>query len=247
MAYSLSRDAPVVAVQVQPAVSAHQRIDPAGPASLSSRSHLRFSRSRQHLLGPRQIVDPHEAVVPLLEADPRLAHPPGQVLPSVEAHLDAKRQPGRQPHVHQPELPVQVVKVQVQALALLAAKPKAALGRSRRIEKLMHGSTHRSTHTSPSVIPSRSAICLGPGLLVLAAAGQVLERTARLLGHLLGVLDQTLGQTHRQRPEVLVPHAHGSQEPIQALAVTDRTQRAAKQHPVKTTQHPDDILLGDAV
>ena len=195
-----------------------------------------------HPLRPRQVVDPHEAVVPLLKADARLAHPSCQILPPVEAHLDAERQPRRQPHVHQPELAVHVIKVQVQALAFLGNEPEAALFVA--ADAKAHARLHAPQHAHQPLLDAVAAGDLaGPLLLGLAAAVQIFKRPAGRLGHRLGVLLEPLRKSLGKRGKVLVLHARGSQETVQPIAIADRTQRPAEQHSVESAEHANDIIL----
>ena len=72
-----------------------------------------------HLLRPRQIVNPREAVVPLLKPDPRSGHLPRQPLAAIDADLNVKRKPALKSNVHQSKVTIHVVEVEKQALAIL--------------------------------------------------------------------------------------------------------------------------------
>ena len=116
-------------------------------------------------------------------------------------------------HVPSPELPIKIVIVQVQSLALLGAKPKAASVVPPDSET--HAQLHRPQDAHQ---PLRDPIAcddpLGLGMLILATAGQILTWTARLLGHLLGVIGRTPGQNRRRLSEVLAWYGNGSETEI---------------------------------
>ncbi len=99
-------DCPVVTVQFQATVRIKQRVD-APSQRVQEPLTLAAHQSVEHLLSAFHVVDPGEAIVPLLEADPGLLQPSRQVLATVDANLNRERQPGLQPHVHQSELTIE--------------------------------------------------------------------------------------------------------------------------------------------
>jgi hypothetical protein len=83
---------------------------------------------------------------------------------------------------------------------------------------------------------------LGDVLLGLPALGDELERPPVRFGHGFRMLLQPLRKTFRKGAEVLVSHAHGPQEPVEAISIADRTKRPTKQDPVKAAQNARDTL-----
>ena len=75
----------------------------------------------QELLGPCPILDPEKLVLAPLVLQVFPVHLARQPLASVEADLDLEGEPGLQAHVQPAELGVEVVVIQLRALATLAA------------------------------------------------------------------------------------------------------------------------------
>src|SRR4029453_9249504 len=106
-------DAPVVTAQAQwrsfPDPGSYltsEGMEEGGPFALD--------QSVENLLGSPQVVDSTKAVVSLPAADPAAGEVAWAPLPAVEADLNRERQPGLQPDMHQAEVWIQVVEVQVQ-------------------------------------------------------------------------------------------------------------------------------------
>ena len=97
-----------------------------GPAARGSRaSPLRSASSPRGVqpalpqgLRTGQIGDRRQAIFFLLRSDAGAIHRPGPPLSTVAAHLNRHRQPSLQANGHQPQFPIPIVKVKVQALAL---------------------------------------------------------------------------------------------------------------------------------
>ena len=69
-------------------------------------------------LCPGDVGDVNEAVVPLFERDAFFLHAASEPFPAVDADLDGEGDPGLQAHVHEPELTVEEVEVDVETGAI---------------------------------------------------------------------------------------------------------------------------------
>ena len=91
-------------LRVQAARDAVQQCRPVG-------AHLAV----HHSLGPVRVLQPGEAVVPPLVAQPGGIHAACQPLPAVQADLDAEREPGLDARVHEAEARMDLIVVEIQA------------------------------------------------------------------------------------------------------------------------------------
>src|SRR6266542_2697237 len=195
------------------------------------------------LLGTLKISNLRKAVVLLLVSDSRLLQLFRQIFFAVEAHLDGQRQPGLQTHMHQPKLAIGKVEIEMQTLALgLNQLQSFALHiptNSKRPTRL-----HASEDTNQALINLISFHNL-PRSLFLRALRRSEIKVRALLGccHLLGLFFHSIGDLLHKRFEVLVQHSLARQKLVHALQVTDRTQVAAEQNPVKTCYSSADAVF----
>src|SRR5262249_29745168 len=110
-------NSPVVAVQVQARLWIDPGIDPPGQG-IQEPWRRPSGQAVEQDLGAGQVVDTDEAIVPLLITDSGSIHLACQIFASVDAYLNGERQPGLQTDVHQTEVFMNEIKIQVQALPL---------------------------------------------------------------------------------------------------------------------------------
>ena len=195
-------------------------------------------------LGLGGIGDAQEGVVGGLEADAGLRQLPRQPAVAVEVDLQAKRRPGRHPHVAQAELRVDEVEVVVQALAAdrleegLAARlvvPGAIGGTG------LHG---REDVHQTGMIAALGEDLLDPILLAerLELADE-LDLQPGLGGQALGVGADLIAQ--RLGPAGIVEQADVARSEVarHRLGVADVRQGAGDHHPVEARQHAADLVL----
>ncbi len=128
------------------------------------------------LLGARPVGDLHESVVQQGEVDLAPAQYAGQPVVAVEVNLQPARQPGRHPHVAQPQFLIQKVEVVVQTLAIVRQQVGLAgvlvvprlVGRAR-----LHG---REDADQPRMISALCQDLLHPVLLTHIPLAQELDR-----------------------------------------------------------------------
>ena len=100
---------------------------PAGPA-IEPRHHAPRPRGEQRgpvegrqlvavALRARKLGDRGEAIVTLRVGDAGAGQPPREPLATIHIHVDGQRQPRLHPHVHEAERPVDVIEIEMQALA----------------------------------------------------------------------------------------------------------------------------------
>jgi hypothetical protein len=149
-------------------------VQQAGGPGIEQALPLAMDQLVHHRLRLGQVIDAHEAVVALLEADARPLHAAGQVLASIKADLNAKGQPGGQPHVHEPKFAVHGVEVQVQALAFFGDKAEGSFALA---DGEAHAGLDAAQHADQPLFDAvaRGDVA-GKLLFGLAAVGQVDKR-----------------------------------------------------------------------
>src|SRR5271166_585337 len=219
---------------------AQPRHDGAGEAVQDSYPRARLQAIEQ-LLGAGEVVDAAETVVALLEADAFAGQLPGQVFAAVDTHLNGKRQPGLQTHVHQAKFAVQVVEIELQAFSgtqvqLQPVAVETHIESGTRFEAtqdgdqaLLHGALFEDVADDlVLVVPGRSHIA---------------ERPSQAFGHLLRMFSNPLRQPRRKRTEILEPDTLIDQELFQPSGKADGPLDAAEQQAVKAFQHAHDVRL----
>ena len=211
----------------------HETVQQAAP--------VRLQLPRQQRLSLGQIVHVDEAVVALVEADPRPRQLARQPVAAVQTDVDAVRHPRLQPQVHQAELRVEQIEVEVRTLAELRLQlqplRRAVPAHGERLARL-DALEHRDQPLGHAVGPRDVQ---RPRLLPLATARQVNDRSPRSLGQPLGRHGDLLRPFHRPILEVHQQHPHRPQIQPQPPQTGQPPNRPAKPHPVKPRQRPLDF------
>jgi hypothetical protein len=186
----------------------------------------------------RRVVQLHEGVVDLLEADALLHQLPRHVVVAVDVDLARERRPRLQANVHEPQFLVEVVVVEdaLRHRPRSEARTPVAGGEFERAARL-----HDAEHADQSVGERRIVESLpGPGVFVDRTGMELVTPTGSF-GRALGVLDQTIRPTRRDRLEELGPsHLQDAvDEPLELVDAADR-EIAFDNHPVEAGENPGD-------
>jgi hypothetical protein len=130
------------------------------------------------------VADPSEAVLFFAVAHLVAIHLPTQPFPSIEADLDQERKPALQPQVHQAELRMQMVEIEVLALAALELKFQF-FGLAITAQKI--GPAGFNTPKNPDQAFLQMILFdefPGQRFLAEMTGAQILKRTPGLFGHL---------------------------------------------------------------
>src|SRR3989441_698883 len=233
--------APVVAPQMQTRPRSHPRVHPPRPGRQQF-FPAPLPQLVQQRLGPRQIRNPGEAVVLLLVGDSLPIHRSCQPLPPVHADLNTHRQPALQTDVHQPKFPVEVIKVEMQTLALLRYQRQFLLLPVPANPECLAG-LDAGQHANQPFWNSVSSLNPASDLLFgLLRRTQIHKGSSSLLRQLFGPRLDACRQLLHERPEVLVQHPLARQKDIHPLPVTNRPQAPTKQDAIKTCYAPPDAV-----
>ena len=136
------------------------------------------------------MTDPGKAILFLGVVHLVEIHLAAQPLTAVDADLDLERKPALQSQVHEPKLRVQMVEVEMLALAAFQLELEF-FGLAITAEKISAAGFHAAKDTDQAVLESVLVDELpNQGFLAGTARGQVTKRTAGDLGHVEGsVLD----------------------------------------------------------
>ena len=194
------------------------------------------------LLSPLEVWEFEEAVVGAAIAQTGGIQLVGQPLAAIEGDVDAQRQPGLQPQMHEAELRMLEIEVVVQAFlgspaefqATTRGVPANLVG-----EAGLDGAEHADQALLDPVLASDA-----PGKLLLGGFGtvQIEQGPAPRLGHLFA------GCTHRFRNvlgvgyEVLQQHADVIEIGEQALGLGQEADRPAETHAIETTERAADLI-----
>ena len=170
-------------------------------------------------LGPLEVLDPAEAVVPPLIADAAALEVPRQPLAAVEDHVGIEGEPGLEPHLGQPEAAVEGVDVVVQALARAAAQlDRVGLGVAVDVigGAVLQGAEGTDQPARGGAVTLEAAADQG---LLVGVTGEVLDRPPGLLRLGLDRLAELLGALLRGGGEVLEGDASGLEPAGEAAGV----------------------------
>ena len=235
-------DAPVVAAQVQAAVESNPGIDPAGQG-VQKAGPTAPGQAVEDALGSWQVFDAGETVVALFVLDAGPVHLSGQPFASVEAHLDGERQPGLQPYVHQAELAVDEIEIQVQALAHGGDQSQLP-GFSVPTNRVGLAGLDAGQDADQPLFDAVLLHDLASEVLFGEAGGRQITKGAPLLaGQSLGVLLEPTGEPFGERAEVLVQDVLARQEDVHSVTIADGPQGSPKEHAVETRQYACDAAL----
>ena len=185
------------------------------------------------------VLQPREAVVGALERRAPAGEFPGQPLPTVDADLDVEREPRLDAGVHEAEVRVQEVLVEVQALARDQSEP--AGGTVRRLVVLeAHAGLDRLQDADEPVVDG-VLLEQEPGELFLVGRAplQIPDRSVKLLRLGQRCFLDSGTRCLREVSKVDDPHPGIAQEDVHP-AVADRPQRAAEDHAVEAGQNGRD-------
>jgi hypothetical protein len=204
-------------------------------------SELWFSQClTRQLLGPRQVFQPHEAVVASVVAQAEGVHLAGEPLVAVEADVDREGEPGLQADMHEAEDGVDLVVVQVQALAW-AVDDLEFLGGAVAVNLEGHALFDAAQDPDGSL---GDAIALGDGAgLVLeteVVGVDVADLASELLGLEQGGLLEALGDVEAVRGKVLVGDVIGPEVVLQAFVVGQVAQGAAEEEAIEAAEEAED-------
>jgi hypothetical protein len=172
-----------------------------------------------------------------------MSEPPRQILAAIEADLDREGEPRLQAHVHQPELPIEVIEVVVQALAPRGDNLELlGLGILANREALAWLDAAQDANQSFGNLVALS-YRLGNLFLGPRRGFEVEIRASRLFDHRLDVGLEGLGEPTDKRPEILIQDAVIAQESIKAIAIADGSECATEEDPVETRQDANKAAL----
>jgi hypothetical protein len=195
-------------------------------------------------LGLSRIGDVQKGVVGALEGDAGPRQLPRQPAMAIEIDLQAKRRPGRDPHVAQAELLVDEVEVVVQALARdrleqrLAARlvvPRAVGG------TCLHGG--EDVHQAGVIAALREDLSNPILLAECFELADELDLEPGLSGHVLGVGADLV--TQRLGPVGVVEEADAACAEVirHRPSMADVRQRTGDHYPVEAGQHTTNLFL----
>src|SRR4030095_79556 len=225
--------APKVTTDIQP----RARVDP-GIHSLSKRiektlpvAHRQMIHQFLRSLG---IGDLSEAVVALNVADICSIQLSCQPFTTIQTNLHGERQPSLQTYVHQPKLPIQIVKVKVQALTFLRDQFQlfgpAVLPQIKRLTRF-----HTRKHANQTLLNAIALHDLQSLLLFrIFRRRQINIRSSQFSRLLFRVLNHSFRQTQHITAKVFHQHALAVQKNLQTLNMGYRTQGTAEQHAIKS-------------
>src|SRR6266540_166793 len=235
-------DGPVVGPEDHLAFRVKPRINPAGQR-IQTALPLQAQQPIQQLLRFSQVIDLSKAILCFHEANSRFAHLSGQVFTSIETNLDGQGQPALQPHMHETEFRMLIIKIEVRALAnfsnqfqplslIVPADAKRGAG----FDTLQH--TYQPLLDAISLHDLLCQLLLG-----LLCRRHIDKRSAFLLRYCLGMGLYLAREFQTEFAKILQQHALTTKKPIQAFGVTNRTQSSTKENAIKTCYHTDDAAL----
>src|SRR5204862_1715012 len=193
---------------------------------------------RQEALRQRGVREVEHTVVNLREAAAAPMELLRQPLAAVDTDLQPKRQPRLQADVHQSEIPIPVIEIQMRAPTLARDQlqalslPVPAHGkRPAPFYALEDGDQPLADAVARQNLPGA---ILFPNL----PRREVLERPALLVRHHAGMRRQLLRQAFGEWTEVLQQHVVLVQPDLQPFHVADRPQGPAKANAITTRQEP---------
>jgi len=185
-------------------------------------------------------VDTGETVVGLFESYPMAQELAAQPFAAVQTHLHVKREIGLKPQVHEAEVRVEVILVNVEALARPQLQTAfLELGRAMILEA--HARFDGFERADQSRLRQGMLVQQGTGEILFAGSGRLKVQH----GPLAFVCFRQCGILHTLRgllselPELHEPHAGPVKEPVDA-AMTQRAQGSAENEPIESREHTAD-------
>jgi hypothetical protein len=165
----------------------------------------------------------HEGIVPLLVAHAVMIEPAGHPLMPVDVDLDGEGKPRLQLDVDQPELAVDEIAVEVQALAPRGLDERVGLLPDQREgpARLQHGEDADQPLGDPVTRGD-----LPRHLLFAGRAAEILVGAARRMGHVEGVLFDPLRLREQERTRSGIGCRSPEEEQMPSLILIDAPQRS---------------------
>jgi hypothetical protein len=191
-------------------------------------------------LGGGDVFQPGKGIVAPHVAEPGLIQLAGEPLAAVEADVDAEGEPGLDAGVHEAEDGMDLVVVQVQALALAVADLQLA-GLVVLVDLEGHAGIDAAQHADEAFADVVAGGDL-PGDVLFAVLGriEVTDLAAQLLRLAQGGGFEASGYLQAMGREVLVGDAVDPQIVLQAAGVAEVAQRTAEEQAVKAAEDPAD-------
>ena len=188
------------------------------------------------------VVDAHEGVVGRGEADPAGRQAARQPAMAVAVELQAKRRPGRDPQVNQPQLAIHEVEIVVQALAAIGSQVRLVGGLV--VPRLVSSARlHRRDDVDQAGVIAAPFQHLGNHrFLADVALGDVLDLDARRRRQPCGCFAHTFAQRHCKSRIVEDPYPFGVEKPRHSIGVAHRWKGARHHDPVVTRQQTGDPI-----
>jgi hypothetical protein len=191
-------------------------------------------------LRPLGVFQPGEAVVALQVAKADRVHLPRQPRPAVQADLDGERKPGLNAGTHEPELPVDAVVIEMQALAPPRLQLQA-LGSA--IAHDLVGQAwldRRENADQPLLDPIRGRDLAGDGFLVHRARRQIADRPASPARPRLRRFPELPAQLFGMLAKILQQDPRSPQIGLHPRALGQAPQRPAEHQSVEAAKRPGD-------
>ena len=196
----------------------------------------------KHFLRLGKILDPRKAVVVASVGHAFFVHAASEPFPAVHAHLDGKGKPGLNPRRHEAEPPINPIVIEKLAFAISGNQFEHLLFA---VAINLEGPARLDTrqHANQAVGDS---VAIGDlsSVPVLANAGrlQVLDGPACRFRSLQRRLDQLFGHGLCVVSEILQQGADSGEIAGHSAGEGEHPQRASKNQPIPSAQHPDDMI-----
>jgi len=216
-----------VVLRSQPGIdSLSQTIQPDMPISGDETIH--------QFLGSGQIVYVGEAIVAFFVSNARFVQTPGQPFPAVDAHLNGERKPSLQPDMHQTELAIDVVEVDVKAWSIGCSQLELLLlPVGANLESPGGLDTGQNANEAfLNVIP----LCNFASDLFLGGMGRrkIFVRSPLCSGIGLGLLFYPVRELFCQRSEVLEQYVPSGEPYFHGSTAADRAQASFEEDAIET-------------
>jgi len=185
-----------------------------------------------------RVIELHEGVVDLLEANAALRHFLHDVIMAVDIDLAGERRPRLQAHMHQAEVFVPEIVIK-DALRNLFGNETRPIFAGRQLES--GASLHDAQHADQPVVQRMLVqLLFGPGILVDLALMVFVEPT-ELGGESLGMVDDLFGPGGRDDlHEISTPHLQHIIDELFKCGGVAEGQMPLEDDPVKTRKVPGD-------
>jgi hypothetical protein len=215
---------------------AQQRVHPASE-SIEDLAPGPAYESLANPAGCAQVVDVDEGVVVAHIADALLAQLPGEPFPSVDVDLNLEGEPALKSHVHEAQLGVDQVEIEVEALSQARRDSSA--------DQAKAGGDLESGEDADQAFGHLVPLGNLASQLVLAPhdAALIDEGTPRLAGDLAGVEPYSLaGRIHVAAEVIEDRHALPQEKARKPAGVPEGPQMPVHDQPVHSRERPHDLL-----